>query len=44
VTDEPIDDRNWTGMVRRLGPLLEPTRRPHALAAIVVRRDSLRDA
>jgi len=37
VTGEPIDDRNWTGMVRRLGLLLEPTRRPHALAAFVVR-------
>ena len=38
VTDEPtIEDRTWMGMVRRLGPQLEPARRPHALAAIVVR-------
>jgi ATP-dependent helicase HepA len=37
VTDAPIEGRHWSGMVRRLGPLLEPTRRPHALAAIVVR-------
>ena len=28
---------DWKNMVRRLGPLLDPTRRPHALAAIVVR-------
>ena len=32
-----IEDRTWMGMVRRLGPQLEPARRPHALAAIVVR-------
>ena len=37
VTDEPIEDRNWRAMVRRLGTRLEPARRPHALAAIVVR-------
>ena len=37
VTGEPIEGRDWSGMVRQLGPLLEPTRRPHALAAIVVR-------
>ena len=30
-------DRDWTAMVRRLGALLDPARRPHALAAIVVR-------
>ncbi len=30
-------DRDWTAMVRRLGAQLDPTRRPHALAAIVVR-------
>ena len=27
----------WTEMVRRLGARLDPARRPHALAAIVVR-------
>jgi ATP-dependent helicase HepA len=32
--DEGID---WKGMVRRLGPQLDATRRPHALAAIMVR-------
>jgi ATP-dependent helicase HepA len=37
VTDQPTDDQNWRGMVRRLGPQLEPARRPHALAAILVR-------
>ncbi len=31
------DRRDWMAMVRRLGPLLDPSRRPHALAAIVVR-------
>ncbi len=37
VQNEPADHDRWRGMVRRLGSLLEPTRRPHALAAIVVR-------
>jgi hypothetical protein len=37
VTDEPAEDREWTRMVRRLGTRLDPARRPHALAAIVVR-------
>jgi ATP-dependent helicase HepA len=37
VTDEPAEDRDWKAMVRRLGPRLDPARRPHALAAIVVR-------
>ena len=37
VTGEALEDRDWTGMVRRLGARLEPARRPHALAAIVVR-------
>ncbi len=37
VTDEPDDEGHWMGMVRRLGAQLEPSRRPHALAAIVVR-------
>jgi ATP-dependent helicase HepA len=37
VTGESIDDRRWRSMVRRLGAQLEPARRPHALAAIVVR-------
>ncbi len=30
-------DLDWTGMIRRVGAQLDPTRRPHALAAIVVR-------
>ena len=33
-TNEGID---WAGMVRRLGKQLDPRRRPHALAAILVR-------
>jgi len=37
VTGDAIDDRDWRDMVRRLGAQLEPGRRPHALAAIVVR-------
>ena len=37
IADEPVEDQNWRRMVRRLGPLLEPARRPHAIAAIVVR-------
>jgi ATP-dependent helicase HepA len=37
VTDEPVEDRDWRGMVHRLGQRLEPARGPHALAAIVVR-------
>ncbi len=37
VIDEPVEDSDWTVMVRRLGALLEPARRPHAVAAIVVR-------
>jgi ATP-dependent helicase HepA len=37
VTAEPVEEQHWQEMVRRLGPLLEPARRPHALAAIVVR-------
>jgi ATP-dependent helicase HepA len=31
------EELDWRGMVRRLGPQLEPARRPQALAAIVVR-------
>ena len=37
VTDAPADGRDWMDMVRRLGARLESARRPHALAAIVVR-------
>jgi len=37
VTNEPVETSDWTGMVRRLGAQLDPARRPHALAAIVVR-------
>jgi ATP-dependent helicase HepA len=33
-TNEDVD---WTGLIRRLGKRLDPARRPHALAAIVVR-------
>jgi ATP-dependent helicase HepA len=38
VTRDASEDIDWVGMVRRLGPQLDATRRPHALAAIVVRR------
>jgi len=37
VTGAAAGDRQWMTMVRRLGARLEPARRPHALAAIVVR-------
>ena len=37
VSGDADDEGNWMLMVRRLGAQLEPTRRPHALAAIVVR-------
>ena len=37
VTGEPSENRNWQSMVRRLGAQLEPARRPHAVAAIVVK-------
>ena len=37
VTDEPVEEPRWKAMVRRLGAQLDPARRPHALAAIVVR-------
>ena len=37
VTGERSEDRNWRSLIRRLGERLEPARRPHALAAIVVR-------
>jgi hypothetical protein len=32
-----IDDREWAEVVRRLTRRLDPARRPHALAAIIVR-------
>jgi ATP-dependent helicase HepA len=38
VTKEASEEIDWAGMVRRLGPRLDTTRRPHALAAIRVRR------
>jgi ATP-dependent helicase HepA len=37
VSRESMDDTQWRDMIRRLGARLDPTRRPHALAAIVVR-------
>jgi ATP-dependent helicase HepA len=43
VADEPGPSstrgggRDWREMIRRLEPLLDPARRPHALASIVVR-------
>jgi ATP-dependent helicase HepA len=37
VTDEANVDVDWAGMVRRLGKQLDATRRPHALAAILMR-------
>lgn len=40
VTEDPDDDASWMTMVRGLGEKLEPARRPHAIAAIVVRPTS----
>jgi len=37
VTGERAEDRVWTSRIRHLGARLDPARRPHALAAIVVR-------
>jgi ATP-dependent helicase HepA len=37
LSDESGEDRSWTSLVRQLGVRLDPARRPHALAAIVVR-------
>jgi ATP-dependent helicase HepA len=37
VTTDANEGIDWAGMVRRLGPQLDATRRPHALAAIMVR-------
>jgi ATP-dependent helicase HepA len=37
VTGELATDREWVGMVRRLGKELDSARRPHAVAAFVVR-------
>ena len=37
IANQRVEDRDWTDMVRRLGARLEPARRPHALAAILVR-------
>src|SRR5688572_16866650 len=37
MTVEPVEEQNWKEMVRRLGAQLDPSRRPHAVAAIVVR-------
>jgi ATP-dependent helicase HepA len=34
---ERVEHADWTDMVRRVGARLDPARRPHALAAIVVR-------
>jgi hypothetical protein len=36
VTDTPDRMRDWIPLVRRLGAHLDPSRRPYALAAIVV--------
>jgi ATP-dependent helicase HepA len=37
VTGESTGDQDWMGAVRRLAARLDPGRRPHALAAMVVR-------
>jgi ATP-dependent helicase HepA len=37
IIGESAADRDWRSMVRSLGPRLDPARRLHALAAIVVR-------
>ena len=36
VIDDAVDRRHWKAMVRRLVAKLDPARRPHALAAIIV--------
>ena len=38
IIDTPAENADWRAMVRRLGERLDPTRRLHALAAIVVGR------
>ena len=37
VTDEANEGVDWPALIRRLGPQLDATRRPHALATIAVR-------
>jgi len=37
LTNEQAEHTDWRDLVRRLGAELNPTRRPHALAAIIVR-------
>jgi len=37
LMEPPLSPDAWTAMVRRLGAQLEPSRRPHAIAAIAVR-------
>jgi ATP-dependent helicase HepA len=37
VTNDANENVDWAGLVRRLGTQLDATRRPHALAAIMVR-------
>jgi ATP-dependent helicase HepA len=37
VRDDTVEGSDWQATVRRLGTQLEPARRPHALAAVVVR-------
>ena len=37
VSNDANEGVDWAGMVRRLGQQLDATRRPHALAAIIVR-------
>jgi len=44
IAGESADDRDWRSMVRSLGGRLDPTRRLHALAAIVVRPAQIRTA
>jgi ATP-dependent helicase HepA len=40
--DGPGERRHWRSMVRELGARLDPVRRPHAVAAVVVRPRQLR--
>ena len=37
ITGPAAREVEWRGMVRQLGSMLDPTRRPHAVAAIEVR-------
>jgi ATP-dependent helicase HepA len=37
ISDESLEGRDWPGMIRHVGPQLDASRRPHAVAAVVIR-------